>query len=155
MNRYIQEAKAFALRGNVLEFTVAVIFGFAFIQIVRGTIDDIIAPIISMIFGERSMTAIDFDINDSVFFYGDWIEQVIIFAAIVGATVLFIIGPAKKLRSAAQSEGSPDPDTRLCPECLSAIPAAARRCAYCTATSSPSTAPSSPAAGAEPAEEQA
>lgn len=155
MTRYIQEAKAFALRGNVLEFTVAVIFGFAFVQIVRWTIDDMLAPIISMIFSERSMSAMDFDINDSIFSYGDWIEEMIIFAAIVGATVLFIIGPVKKLRSAAQSEGSPDPDTRLCPECLSAIPAAATRCAYCTATSSPPTAPSSPPTSSGAAEQEA
>ena len=155
MNRYIQEAKAFALKGNVLEFTVAVIIGLAFVDIGRWTIDDLVAPIISMIFSERSMTAMDFDINDSVFFYGDWIEEVIIFAAIAGATVLLIIGPAKRLRSAAQSEGSPDPDTRLCPECLSAIPAAARRCAYCTATSSPSTAASSPSASSGAAEQEA
>ncbi|MCH8815876.1 MAG: chemotaxis protein CheW, partial [Chloroflexi bacterium] len=74
---------------------------------------------------------------------------------IAGATVLLIIGPAKRLRSAAQSEGSPDPDTRLCPECLSAIPAAARRCAYCTATSSPSTAASSPSASSGAAEQEA
>lgn len=137
MNRYVQEAKAFFLQGYVLEFTVAVIIGTAFIAIVRSTIDDIIAPIISMIFGERSMTAMDFEINDSIFFYGNWIENIAIFVAIVAAVVLLIIGPAKKLRSQAASEGSPDPDMRICPECLSAVPAAARRCAYCTATIPP------------------
>lgn len=137
MNRYIQEAKAFALQGQILEFAVAFIIATAFVSLVRATIDDIIAPIISMIFGERSMTAMDFDINDSIFFYGDWIEAIIIFAAIIGATVLFIVGPGKKLRSDAASGGSPDPDMRICPECISAIPAAARRCRYCTAQSAP------------------
>lgn len=135
MNRYIQEAKAFALQGNLLEIAVAFIIATAFVSIVRATIDDIIAPIISMIFSERSMSAMDFDINDSVFFYGDWIESIIIFAAIVGAAVFFIVGPAKRLRSEAAGSGSPDPDMRICPECLSAIPSAAKRCRYCTAQS--------------------
>jgi len=143
MNRYIQEAKAFALQGHVLEFAVAFIVGSAFVSIVRSTIDDIIAPIVSMIFGETSMSAMDFDINDSIFYYGDWIESIAIFAAIIGAAVLFIVGPGKKLRSEAASSGSPDPDMRICPECLSAIPAAAGRCRYCTAQSSASAAPSS------------
>lgn len=144
MNRYVQEAKAFALQGHVLEFTVAVIIGLAFVNIVGATIDDIIAPIISMIFGEPSMRAMDFDINDSVYEYGAWIESLGIFAAIVAAVVLFIVGPAKRLRSQAAGEGSPDPDMRICPECLSAIPAAARRCAYCTATSAPAGSPTPP-----------
>jgi len=135
MNRYIQEAKGFALQGIVLEVTVAFIVASAFLAIIRATIDDIFAPIISMIFGEFSLSSMDFDINDSVFFYGDWIESIIIFAAILAATALFIVGPAKRLRSEAASGGSPDPDMRLCPECLSAIPTAARRCRYCTAQS--------------------
>lgn len=137
MNRYIQEAKAFALQGLVLEVTVAFIVASAFLSIVRATLSDIITPIISMIFGKFSMSSMDFDINDSNFFYGDWLESIIIFAAIVGATLFFIVGPVKKLRSEAASGGSPDPDMRICPECLSAIPAAARRCAYCTAQSTP------------------
>lgn len=142
MNRYVQEAKAFALQGRVLEFAVAFIVATAFVSIIRSTIDDIIAPIVSMIFGERSMFDMDFKINDSVFFYGDWIESIAIFVAIIGAAVLFIVGPGKKLRSEAVSSGSPDPEMRICPECLSAIPAAARRCRYCTAQSSASAAPS-------------
>jgi large conductance mechanosensitive channel len=142
MNRYIQEAKAFALQGRLLEIAVAFIVATAFISIVRSTIDDIIAPIVSMIFGERSMFDMDFKINDSVFFYGDWIEEIAIFAAIIAGTVLFFVGPGKKLRTEAAGSGSPDPDMRICPECLSAIPAAARRCRYCTAQSSASAAPS-------------
>lgn len=137
MNRYIQEAKAFALQGLVLEVTVAFIVASAFLAIVRATIDDIFAPIISMIFGEFSLSSMDFDINDSVFFYGDWIESIIIFAAIIAATLFFIVAPIKKLRNEAAGSGSPDPDLRICPECLSAIPAAAKRCRYCTAQSTP------------------
>lgn len=142
MNRYIQEARAFALQGRVLEFAVAFIVGSAFVSIVRSTIDDLIAPIVSMVFGESSMSAMDFEINDSVFSYGDWIESIAIFAAIIGAAVLFIVGPGKKLRSEAASSGSPDPDMRICAECISAIPAAATRCRYCTAQSSASGGPS-------------
>lgn len=150
MNRYIQEAKAFALQGRLLEIAVAFIVATAFVSIVSATIDDIIAPIVSMIFSESSMRSMDFDINDSVFEYGAWIESIAIFAAIIGAAVFFIVGPGKKLRSEAASSGSPDPDMRICPDCLSAIPAGARRCRYCTAESTPAAASSPPAATDSP-----
>jgi large conductance mechanosensitive channel len=137
MNKYVSEAKAFALRGHVVELTVAVVIGFAIQSIVFAFIDDIFAPIISMIFGEFSLSSMDFDINDSVFFYGDFIEAIIVFAAIVAAVVLFVIGPYNKLMAQVRTDPAAAPDTRVCPDCLSAIPAAAKRCRYCTAESAP------------------
>lgn len=146
MDKYISEAKAFALRGHFIEFTVAVIVAFTIIDLVFSAIDDLIAPIISMIFGEPSMSSVDFEINDSVFEIGLFIEELIYVAAIAAVVMLFLIGPFKQLMSDARTDPAAAPDTRICPECLSAIPAEARRCRYCTAQSSPAAAPSAPSA---------
>jgi large conductance mechanosensitive channel len=142
MDKYIGEARAFILRGHFIEFTVAVIVAFLLTDLVFAAVDDLIAPIISMIFGETSLSSMDFDINDSVFDYGHFIEILIYVAAAAAAVMLFLIGPFKQLMSQAQTDPAVAPDTRICPECLSAIPAAARRCRHCTAQSSPSSAPS-------------
>lgn len=144
MDKYIGEAKAFALRGYFIEFVVALIVASTITGLVFSFIDDLFAPIISMIFGEFSLSSMDFDINDSVFSYGSFIEELIYVAAIAAVLLVFIIGPLNKLISESRTEPPAAPDTRVCPECLSGIPAAARRCRYCTAESAPSAAQSAP-----------
>jgi len=47
----LQDFKAFIAKGNVLDLAVAVIIGAAFAKIVTSLTDDIIMPIIGMIFG--------------------------------------------------------------------------------------------------------
>ena len=58
---------------------------------------------------------------------------------IVAATVFFaIVNPMQTLMAHRQTEPDADSPTRACPHCLSEIPAAANRCAFCTADVSPS-----------------
>ena len=48
---FIQEFKAFAMRGNVVDLAVAVVIGGAFGKIVDSLVNDMIMPIIGRIFG--------------------------------------------------------------------------------------------------------
>src|SRR3546814_10558252 len=52
----MQEFKAFAVKGNVVDLAVAVIIGGAFGKIVTSLVDDIVMPVVSLIFG-----GLDFD----------------------------------------------------------------------------------------------
>lgn len=49
MKNFIEEFKAFAMKGNVLDLAVAVIIGAAFGKIVTSLVDDIIMPTIGLI----------------------------------------------------------------------------------------------------------
>lgn len=49
MKNFLEEFKAFAMKGNVLELAVAVVIGAAFGKIVTSIVEDIITPLIGMI----------------------------------------------------------------------------------------------------------
>ncbi|MCA9825990.1 MAG: large conductance mechanosensitive channel protein MscL [Dehalococcoidia bacterium] len=131
------EFKTFLLRGNVLELAVAFVIGAAFTTVVTSLVDNLLMPVIAMLFGEPDFSALDFTINDAVFGYGSFITAVVSFVLIAAAVFFFVVKPANLLMQRMRTEPSPDPTTRKCPECLSEIPIAARRCAFCTAEVAP------------------
>ncbi len=49
MKNFIEEFKAFAIKGNVMDLAVAVVIGTAFGKIVSSLVDDIIMPTIGLI----------------------------------------------------------------------------------------------------------
>lgn len=129
----VQEFKTFILRGNVLELAVAFVIGLAFTAVITSLVDDLLMPVVAMLFGEPDFSALDFTINDAIFRYGAFITAVISFVLIAAAVFFFVVKPANLLIQRSRREPTPDPTTRKCPECLSEIPLAARRCAFCTA----------------------
>ena len=125
--------KQFILRGNVLDLAVAVVMGVAFGAVVTALVKDIITPFIAAIVGKPDFSAIEFTINGSKFPIGDFINAVISFILIAAAVYFFIVLPMNTLLARMRrGEAAPDPTTKKCPECLSEIPIAARRCAFCT-----------------------
>jgi len=129
----LQGFKQFLLRGNVLDLAVAVVMGAAFGGVVTALVKDIITPLIAAIIGKPDFSAIEFTINTSKFLIGDFINSVISFLLIGAAVYFFIVLPVKRiLARMRRGEAAPDPTTKKCPECLSDVPIAARRCAFCT-----------------------
>ncbi len=59
----LQEFKAFAMRGNVLDLAVAVIIGAAFGKIVTSFVNDIIMPPIGMLLGSVSFADLFIDLS--------------------------------------------------------------------------------------------
>ncbi|MFQ5472278.1 MAG: large conductance mechanosensitive channel protein MscL [Dehalococcoidia bacterium] len=131
---YLREFKAFILRGNVVDLAVAFVIGVAFAAVVSSLVQDLITPIISMVFGERSLSSLDFTINDSVFRYGALHDSVFTFVTIAAAVFVFVVVPVNEFLTRSRGEPPVDPTTQKCPECLSDIPAEARRCAFCAST---------------------
>ena len=129
----LQGFKQFILRGNVLDLAVAAVMGVAFGAVVTALVKDIITPFIAAIVGKPDFSAIEFTINGSKFPIGDFINAVISFILIAAAVYFFIVLPMNTLLARMRrGEAAPDPTTKKCPECLSEIPIAARRCAFCT-----------------------
>ena len=126
----IKEFRQFLLRGNVVDLAVAVVIGAAFGAVVTAFVADLITPLIAAIFGKPSFSELTFTINGSRFLYGDFLNAVLAFVLVAAAIFFVIVKPMNAL--AARRARAEDPTTRDCPECLSEIPLAARRCAYCT-----------------------
>jgi len=125
--------KQFMLRGNVIDLAVAVIIGGAFGAVVTALVKDLLTPLVAAIGGQPDFSAIVFTVNGSRFLIGDFINAVIAFLMIGGGVYFFVVAPVNALTARIRrGEVPPDATTRKCTECLSEVPAAARRCAFCT-----------------------
>lgn len=125
--------KQFMLRGNVLDLAVAVVMGAAFGAVVSALVKDLITPLIAAIFGKPDFSSIQFQVNGSQFLIGDFINALVAFLLIGLAVYVFVVVPVNALTARMRrGEAPPDPTTKECPECLSTIPIAAKRCAFCT-----------------------
>jgi large conductance mechanosensitive channel len=125
--------KQFILRGNVVDLAVGVVIGAAFGKIVDALVKDLITPFIAAIVGKPDFSYIGFTIGTTKFPVGDFVNAVVSFLLIAAAIYFFVVTPVNALIARAKrGEVAPDPTTKKCPECLSEIPIAARKCAFCT-----------------------
>ena len=131
------EFKKFLLRGNVVDLAVGIIIGAAFVAIVNSLVADLLTPLIAMIFGKPDFSALTFEINKSTFSYGSFINALISFLIIAAVVFYFIVVPINALITRSRKGAPADETTKKCPECLSEIPAGARRCAFCTSEVGP------------------
>jgi large conductance mechanosensitive channel len=124
---------AFILRGNVVDLAVGVVIGAAFGAIVTALVKDLITPLIAAIIGKPDFSAIGFEINGTKFPVGDFINALVSFLLIAAAIYFFVVLPVNALVARfKRGETPPDPTTKKCKECLSEVPIAARKCAFCT-----------------------
>jgi len=128
----LREFRAFILRGNLVDLAVAVVIGTAFTAVVNALVKDIITPLIAAVGGEPNFGGLAFTINGSRFAYGDFFDAVLTFLIVAAVMFFLVIKPVNVLMEEFQTEPEVESPTRACPECLSQIPQAARRCAFCT-----------------------
>jgi large conductance mechanosensitive channel len=125
--------KKFLLRGNVLDLAVAVVIGAAFGAVVTAFVTDLLTPLIAAIVGKPDFSAYSFTINGSKIAYGSFLNALIAFFLVAAAVYFFMVAPMNAIIARMnRGETPPDPTTKRCPDCLSEIPIAARRCAFCT-----------------------
>jgi large conductance mechanosensitive channel len=128
----LRDFRAFILRGNLVDLAVAVVIGTAFTAVVNAFVKDIVTPLIAAVGGEPNFGNLAFTINGSRFAYGDFLNALLTFLIVAAVMFFLVIKPVNVLLDALQTEPEVDSPTRPCPECLSQIPRAASRCAFCT-----------------------
>jgi large conductance mechanosensitive channel len=128
----LREFRTFILRGNLVDLAVAVVIGTAFTAVVNAFVRDIITPLIAAIGGEPNFGNLAFTINGSRFAYGDFFNAVLTFLIVAAVMFFLVIKPVNLLLDQMRTEPEVESPTRACPECLSQIPQAASRCAFCT-----------------------
>ena len=130
--------REFILRGNVVDLAVAVVIGAAFGAVVTSMVEDLLTPLIAAIGGQPDFSDIAFEVNRSRFAIGEFVNALISFLVIAAAVYFFVVVPVNRLMSRFKTEPEPVETVRECPQCLSKVPQAARRCAYCTSELPPS-----------------
>ena len=110
----LKEFRDFLLRGNLLELAVAFVMGLAFAALVTSFVDDLIMPIVAMIFGRPDFNGLTFTINDAVFRYGAFVTALITFATTAAAIFFFVVEPMNALmaRSKPTEEEVTDEERR-------------------------------------------
>ena len=137
-----KEFRKFILRGSVVDLAVAVVIGAAFNAVVQSVVKDFITPLIQGI----DTNSHDFSKGQIVIahrftlLWGDFLNTLISFLAVAAVVFFLVVQPINKLQSLNNKRKTPEePTDRKCPECLSTIPKAATRCAFCTAKVAPLT----------------
>jgi len=97
MKSFVEEFKAFAMKGNVIDLAVAVVIGAAFGKIVSSLVDNIITPIIGLIMGGVNFSGLAYTVGDAELTYGVFIQSILDFA-IVALVIFMVIKGINKLK---------------------------------------------------------
>lgn len=141
-----KEFKEFAMKGNVIDMAVGIIIGVAFGTIIKSLVDDVLMPPIGLLLGNVDFSNLFMVIKEGkvaspyaslaaakaagavTVNIGLFINTIISFL-IVAFSVFLVIKNVNRLKKAPPP---PDPTTKDCPFCLSAIPIKATKCPHCT-----------------------
>ena len=123
----------FILRGNVMDLAVAFIMGAAFNAIVTSLVKDVLTQLIAAIVGKHDFSALVINVNGTPVMIGNFLNATISFLIVAFVVYFFMVLPINSLMAKFKGP-APEvpPATKPCPECLSDIPVAAKRCAHCT-----------------------
>ena len=140
--KIVDEFKEFAVKGNVVDMAVGVIIGAAFGKIVSSFVADMLMPPIGLLLGKVDFSSLFLNLSGTpqpslaaakaagtpTVNYGVFLQTV--FDFIIIAFVIFMI--VKQVNRFKQEPPAGPPTTKDCPQCLSAIPIKATKCAHCT-----------------------
>ena len=89
MSSFVDEFKAFAMKGNVIDLAVAVVIGAAFGKIVSSLVENIITPVIGLLMGGVDFSGLAYTIGEAEVTYGAFIQAIIDF--LIVALVIFLV----------------------------------------------------------------
>ena len=124
----LKDFKNFIQQGNVIDLAVAVIIGAAFGKIISSLVDDILMPLIGLVMGGVDFSGLAITVGEANVGYGSFIQAIVDF--LIVAFVIFML--IRALNSMKKPAPAPEPKTKECPHCFTAIPIKATRCPNCT-----------------------
>lgn len=129
----LKEFRKFILRGNVVDLAVGIVIGAAFTSVVNALVNNIITPLISVIYGGHTFSKAVFHLRGNEFGYGAVINALISFLLVAAVVFFFVVQPINKLNELTmRKKDTEEETTKKCPFCLSVVPKEATRCKFCT-----------------------
>lgn len=102
--KIVDEFKAFAMKGNVIDLAVAVVIGAAFGKIVSSLVEDIVMPVIGLLLGGIDFSGLSYTLGSAVMSYGIFIQSIIDFAIVAVAIFMIVKGINKAQTSVVKKE---------------------------------------------------
>ena len=144
MKKFLEEFKAFAMRGNVVDMAVGVVIGGAFGSITTSLVNDIFMPLLGVITGGINFGGLFYALDGQKYAsieaataagvgtlnYGAFIQYVINFI-LIAFFMFLVVRLMNKLKKPAPAP-APTKPKRICPYCKSEIADDATRCPHCT-----------------------
>lgn len=116
MKDFIEEFKAFAMKGNVIDLAVAVVIGAAFGKIVASLVENIIMPTIGILLGGVNFTTWSLTVGDAVITYGVFIQSIFDFTIIAFVIFMVLRALAKIQKKQEATPAEPSIEVKLLTE---------------------------------------
>ena len=137
----VKEFREFALKGSLIDLAVAVVIGAAFGKVITSFVDNVLMPPLGILVGKHDLS--DYFITLSPGHYESLAQAKAaaaatlnygLFIKAIGYVLIIALAIFLVVRQINAMSRQPEkaPNTRECPQCLSAIPIYAKRCTFCT-----------------------
>ena len=142
MSKFVSEFKEFISKGNAMDMAVGVIIGGAFTAIVTSLTDNILNPLIKLVFGGADVPGLCIPVpgtTDVYIDFGAFISAIINFL-IIALVVFLIVKAMNKMReggkklSGKEEEAAPETVPATCPFCMEEVKDGATKCPHCGGT---------------------
>ena len=107
MKKFLEEFKAFAMRGNVLDMAVGVVIGGAFGKITTSLVNDIIMPLISMLTGGIDFSSWKWVLKAAE---GDAAEVAVNFGSFIALAIFCMLKAINKLHKKKEEAPAAPPE---------------------------------------------
>lgn len=152
MKDFLNDFKAFAFKGNMMDLAIGMIIGAAFTALVNSVVSNLFMPVISLFTGGIDFSNLYLPLSagskaafmagadiataraaGSVLPYGTFITDLIQFLILAFVVFLMVRALAKMMKNAKEEEAAEAPATKECPFCKTEIHVDAVKCPNCTA----------------------
>lgn len=144
-----KEFSEFLKRGNLIDMAIGIAVGTAFATIAKSLVDDIIMPPIGLFLGNVEFNNLFLLLRQGepagpyltlaqaqeagavTIAYGNFINNVLAFL-VIAAVFFMILRSLNRLRREEPGQPAEAARTKVCPFCMTTVPAQATRCPACT-----------------------
>lgn len=112
MRSFMNEFRDFIMRGNVMDLAVAFIMGAAFQTVIKSVVDDLIMPLVGIVTGSISFSAIVWHIGSADIKIGAFISTLITFL-LTSFAVFLILKGVRKAQALTSKEVEEEEETVL------------------------------------------
>ena len=152
MKDFLNDFKAFAFKGNMMDLAIGMIIGAAFTALVNSVVSNLFMPVISLFTGGIDFSNLYLPLSagskdafmagadivtaraaGSVLPYGTFITDLIQFLILAFVVFLMVRALAKMMKNAKEEEAAEAPATKECQFCKTEIHVDAVKCPNCTA----------------------
>ena len=111
MKKLLNEFKAFAMKGNLIEIAIGLVLALAFSSVVNSLVDDVLMQLIAAIFGQPDFSGLVIDAGDADIRYGAFLTAIISFLIVAAALFFFVVKPYNLIKQRQESgdEEAPAP----------------------------------------------